>query len=94
MSFDVSLREANALAYCLRKLHNHCMSKNEIEHCDKTKIDSFLSSVNGSTPIKEDSNGNCAPNKILSGGNYSDDFVRRKVPTNYIPRERTLQIIR
>ena len=69
------------------------MSENEIEHCEK-KIETFYSSENGSTPMEEDSNGNCMPNEILNGGDHSDDFVRQKNPTNYVPREHMLQIAR
>ena len=91
---NVPLRKVTALACCLHKFHNYCTNEIEIACYEQSKICPFFSSVNGSMPMEEDYNGNYVPNEILSGGNHSNDFVRRKVPINQMPRECMLQIIR
>ena len=56
------------------------------------KNDTCYSSANGSTPMEEDSNSKCMPDKIMNGGDHSDDFIRNRIPINNVPREHVLQI--
>ena len=51
------------------------MKDNEIKFY-KQKNDTFYSSTNGSISMEKDSNGNCMPNEMPNGGDYSDDFIR------------------
>ena len=44
--------------------------------------------------MEKDSDGNAVPDEIMDGGNHSDDFARRRVPENNVPRERRLQTVR
>ena len=94
MPVNIPLRKVTALTHALFKLHNYCTNKNDIKHYEQTKIDSFVSSVDGSMPVEKDSNRNIIPDEIMSGGDHSDDFVRRRIAVNNVPRELMLQVVR
>ena len=61
MPYNISLQKITALTYCLCKLHNYCIDENELAHYEQTKIDRFYSSVTGSIPLVNDSEGNLTP---------------------------------
>ena len=69
------------------------MRESEIEQCEKTKIDSFYSSVSRSMPVEEDSNGSI-PDEIMSREDHTDEFDRKRNLINNAPRECSLQIER
>ena len=45
-------------------------------------------------PMEKYSNGNVATDEIMNGGDNSDDFVRRRIAVNNVPRDLMLQIVR
>ena len=56
------------------KLHNHCIDENDLAHYEQTKIDNFYSSITGSIPLVNDSDGNMTPVEMIDGGDHSDDY--------------------
>ena len=93
MPVNIPLRKVTALTYCLCKLHNYCTNENEQKHHEKTKIDAFYTSVNGSVSMETDADGNQLPKEIVNGGEHSDDFLQKRIPIDNIPRERLLQLV-
>ena len=90
----MSLKKVISLTCCLFRFHNYCKHKNELEYYEQTKIDSFFSSMNGSTQMEVDDRGNRLLIDITSRGEYSDYFIRKRVPLINIKIEGILQIAR
>ena len=94
LPYNIPLRKATAMTYCLCKLHNYCIDENEATHYEQTNIDKFYSSITGCVPVNSDGQGNLIPNELLGGGNHSDDYDRWRVSGNNSPRELMLKMVR
>ena len=94
MPHNIPLHKINALTHYFCKSHNHCADENELVHCEQTKVDNFYSSLTGSMPLVNDSDGNITPVETLNGDKHSDDYDRWRASSNNAPRERMLQMAR
>ena len=59
--YNIPLRKITALTCFLCKLYNHCIDENELSNCEQTKVNQLHSSLTGSTPLVNDSDGNITP---------------------------------
>ena len=90
----ISLQTCATLTCCLRKLKIYCLDENEGKHYEQTKINPFYSSITRSINMIEDTTGKIIPEEMLRGGEYSDVYDRRKLHSNYLPRDHLLEITR
>ena len=54
-------------------------------------VDNFYSSITGSIPLVNDSDGNMKLVETLDGGDHPEDYDRWRVSSNNVPRERMLK---
>ena len=78
----------------LCKLHDHCVDEREEKCCAQTRGDAFHSAESGSIVMDTNSSGNVLATDISHGGEHADDFDRRRVHNNYLPRDKMLTIVR
>ena len=67
---------------------------NEKKCCVQTRGDAFCLAISGSAIVDANRSGNILATEMSHGGEHSDDFDRRRVPTNHSPREKILTIVR
>ena len=91
---ETDFRKNHSFDIFLCKFHNYCIDEREEACYQRTRDDTFYSAINGSIAMCSEDKGNVLATEITHGGEHSDNFDRRRVMHNNLPRDKMLATVR